>query len=1022
MEPVNFRAPLILALAALLWMLPAGLIAQQTGTIQGTVTDAESLRPLAGVQLQVVGTRLGGLTNADGRFMITGVPAGEQTVRATSIGYRTVERTVSVTAGATASLDMALAASAISLDEIVVTGTAGATQRRALGNTVTTVNAEEITDVAPVATVNELLTARAPGVTLLANSGQAGTSSRVRIRGATSLSAGNEPVYYVDGVRMSAGTVSGYSVNNGVVQGTNPLDAINPDDIQSIEVIKGPAAATLYGAEAANGVIQIITKKGRAGGGVEYTAQIEAGQSEWALDMYENFTLCTVTADRDELGYNFGNRIGSNAWPGCSEFTADQPLSERIIRDQPLLRDPRALRTGDVFGTSFSARGGGDGFNFFLSGEKRDEEGVFFNNFADRTSARANVGFTPTEDLSFTLTSSYAQTHIQMPLANNASNGILRTGFRGRPGNQGTWGIGWLGFTPEISNQYDNQTWTERTILGLTTAYSPTDWFSNRLTLGLDRTDRINQVFERQDTTGRAPWGAISATGTISRFLPVEHRWTVDYNGTVSTDFTPDIASDFSAGMQFTRRHFESHEVVGEGLVADNLALVGAAAVTRADQSFSEFSSVGFYLQEQVGWRDRLFLTGAVRIDDNSAFGQDFDLVVYPKAMASYVISDEPFFNVPMIDALKLRAAFGQAGNTPPPFSADRNFEPDVTTVDGDVVNVITFDDFGNPNLKAETGSEFEAGFEASFLDGRVGADFTFYTKKTVDALVSVPDPPSTGFSGSHLVNIGEISNRGLELLLTASPVATSAVRWDATVSLATNKNELVDFGTDAIEELSFGAFATVQKHREGYPLGGFWAVDVERDAQGNPILYDADGNVTTDPLTGEVNVLSNDFEFIGPQLPTREIGFSNSVMLFDLVQLFAQLDYKGGNYQWCAMCSIRNRIDRNTWEINNPDQDPVERKVWLSRQTRKHIHPADFIKLRELAATISLPQSWSQLMRVNNAAFTLSGRNLWMWTKYEDASADPEVTFYSRSEFTALDYASTPMTRRLMASVRVTF
>lgn len=187
--------------------------------------------------------------------------------------------------------------------------------------------------------------------------------------------------------------------------------------------------------------------------------------------------------------------------------------------------------------------------------------------------------------------------------------------------------------------------------------------------------------------------------------------------------------------------------------------------------------------------------------------------------------------------------------------------------------------------------------------------------------------------------------------------------------------------------------------------------MDVQRDPNGSPIL-DSNGNVTVD-YDNEV--------YLGPQLPTREIAFSNSFTLMGNLRLFAQFDYKAGHYQWCAICSIRNRIDRNSWEVNNPDADPVEVLVWRSRQTRTHLFPADFLKFREIALSYTLPTIWSNAFRADRATVTLTGRNIWMWTRYGGTS-DPEVTFYSQGEFSELDYASTPMTRRIAASVALQF
>lgn len=1009
----SFLASIAAVALALLVAMPA--MAQGAGNISGSVTDAVTGRPLVGAQISIPEARLGSLANASGNFLILRVPPGTHTVRVDIIGYGAAEQEVTVTNGQTVVADFQLRQSAISLDELVVTGTAQRTQKRAIGNAVSSVQAAAITELAPVQDVQELLAARSPGLTIISNAGSAGASSKIRIRGAGTLSGTLEPVIYVDGIRVNGTTQDTRDSGWGGAQGTSALDVINPDDIESIEVIKGPSATTLYGADAAAGVIQIITKKGRASQGIQWTASVEAGQTDWNQDRPTNYWLCT----EDE--------VGDESWPGCNR---DGATIGTLLTDDPVGRDPNATRKGDIWDVNLSARGGGSAFNYYLSFEKGDEQGVFYNNYARRTSGRANFGFTPSDNLSANVNVAYVRENIRIPLNNNASNGILRNGFRGRPGFFGSnsWAEGFRGFSPELSNQYDNTVNGERTTIGMTLNFSPFDFWENRLTLGLDKSDRINQEFYRIDETGRAPWGAINATGVIGRDLPTNHVWTLDYAGTINNDLSADYASSFSAGVQLNARQFERHSVTGEGLIANSLNLVGAAAVTNAGQTFEEQTSLGFFLQEQIGFKDRLYGTVAVRVDDNSAFGEDFSLVVYPKASLSYVISDEDFFDVGFVDDLKLRAAWGQAGNAPAPFSADRTFQPDVTTIGEIPVNQLTSDEFGNPNLKAETGQELELGFDASLFEGRAGVEATYYYQQTKDALIAVSAPRSSGFGSTFLTNIGEIKNSGFELLLNVTPILARNVQWDATVSLGTNSNELSSFG-GVRDEVTFGAFASVQRHREGFPLGGFWSVDVERDAAGAPIL-DANGNATPifdcrwEPSDPSWTAAECAETYEGPMLPTREIGLTNTFTLFGNVRIFSHFDYKGGNKQWCAMCSIRSRLDQNTFEVQSPTVSEAERAVWLSRQTATHITDADFIKLRELSLTFDLPGDFAERIRADRMSFTVSGRNLWTWTKYFDGF-DPEVSFYSTGDngaFTQLDYASLPTMRRWTVSTRVTF
>ncbi|MEZ4425618.1 MAG: SusC/RagA family TonB-linked outer membrane protein [Gemmatimonadota bacterium] len=1006
---VRVLVRLCVLVAGLAFAGTSAIEAQQAmGNIRGQVTDAVTMRPLSGAQVLVVGTGRGGLANSSGQYLILNVPTGSHVVRVELIGYGLVEQQVTVAAGQTVALDFTMGQQALELDEIVVTGTAGQTQRRAIGNSVQKVEAAAVTESVPVANVQELLQARTPGLTLIADGGAAGSGSQIRLRGSGSLSGQTQPVVFVDGVRIESGNQSGQC--NNVVQCTNALDFLNPNDIESIEVIKGPAASTLYGAQAASGVIQIITKKGRAGTGIQWNASMDAGTSDWNLDRPITYWQCTQANVNDAVRY-----------PGCQGLAAGT-----VLTDDPMTRNPNAVRGNEgssdpngpgQYAFNVSARGGGELFNYFISAEKGDEQGIFLNNFARRTGGRANFGFTPTEKLNFNVNVGYVRQHIRSPLSNNSSNSVLRNAYRGQTlAVSHTWEPGFRGFGPELANQYDLQNRGERFTMGATVNYEPFPWLSNRLVLGMDRNDREVTEFYPIDGTGLAPWGATNATGVIDIFLPDVHTWTVDYSGTVNLDLSDDYSSAFSAGMQLNSRKFESYTTIGEGLVASQINLVGSAANTRAQQDLEQQTSLGFFVQEQVGWRNRLFATAAVRVDDNSAFGKDFSLVVYPKAQLSYVVSDEDFFQVDWIDQLKLRGAWGQAGSPPEPFVADRTYDAGVTTLADQAVNLLRPSSYGNPDLKAETGSELELGFEASFLDGRLGLDFTYYNQKTRDALIEVPDPPSSGFSDTHFTNVGEIANSGIEMLLTATPVYTRNLQWDATVAFSTNSNELVTFGDAPLTQIEFGEFATVQRHIPGYPMGGMWSTDVVRDASGQPVLTSS-GGVT----------VATEKEYVGPSLPTREIALTNTFTLFENVRLFANLDYKGGHYQWCAICSVRSRVDLNTKLINDPNSDPVDVAIARSLQTKTWIKEADFIKLREISATYQLPGGVVERAGLNSAALTLSARNLWMWTKYKFdqeglGSPDPEVNFSSLTTFNRTDYASIPMLRTFALSVRVAF
>jgi TonB-dependent starch-binding outer membrane protein SusC len=1002
------RVALIGALAvAMLGSGSSALQAQETGTIRGTVVEAGSLRPLSGVQVFVVGTTRGSISDSRGRYQIVGVPAGTREIRARMVGYAAAEQNVTVALGATVAADFTMTQAAVELDEIVVTGTAGGTERRAIGNVVATVNAAAVTEAAPIRSTAELLQGRAPGLTLMQPSGTPGTASNIRIRGASSYAAGNMPVFYIDGVRMTAGTQGGWSVSG---QSTSALDAINPDDIESIEVIKGPAASTLYGADAAAGVVQIITKKGRRGQqGVQWNAKMEMGTSEWGGQYPTQWALCTPA--RINTANNIANGSGVypvGSFPGCAGIDPNLPDEQRLISSSMLRDDPRALRTGDIRSYGLSGRGGGDNYSFYFSGDRDEEQGIFHNSDFGRTTGRMNFTVQAMENLDMSVSTSYTRSNTRLPNNDNSSWGLLRNVLRSPAGRQGTFEPGYLGLAPDQINAYDNQTRAERAIFGATVNFRPTTWFRNRLNAGLDWNQRLATLFFEIDRGSPAAYGTTYQNGAIRQYAPNTRNWTLDYAGTVSLGLMPELTSETSFGMQLNAYRFESLQADGFGLVSNQVRLVSNAEERNAFESFSEQNSLGFFIQEQLGWRNRLFVTGALRFDDNSAFGSNFDRVIYPKAQVSWVVSEEPFFRLPVFDQLRLRGAWGRAGNSPAPFEADRTWgTAQVVLEDGSVVGGLSANDFGNPELRAETGQELELGFDASVLNDRLGLEFTYYNARTSDALLTVPVAPSSGFTGSQLRNVGEIANSGIEISLFGSPVAMPNFNWDARVGIATNRNEMVTFGGTRDEPIAVG-YRSSQRHAEGYPLAGYWAYPVARDANGQPILTSS----------GWADIES-EMVYVGPSVPTREASLTNTFTLFQNFSVYTFLDYKGGHYLF-NMGGQTAESDGVTYTAANPNRDPEDWAIRRSASNEMWIEPADFLKLRELSVTYRMPGDLARRIGAGGLSLTLAGRNLATWTDY--SGLDPETNINGADTFTRAEYMSVPPTRRLVATVNVNF
>jgi len=1001
---INRLLTIACALIASVTGLSSSALAQ-AGSIRGRVVEAGSGRGVSDVQVSVDGTQRIAITDAGGSFVFSNLLSGPQTVRVRRLGFAPTSRVVEVPPGGRATADFTLAQTSISLDEIVVTGVPSATSRRTLGNAITVLDASG--EVAKTATnsVAELLQARAPGVTVLQSSGDAGTSGTVRIRGIGSLTGASSPVVYVDGVRIASASAG--SFNNSwrtpnsslsVRQGGHGQDAsllsnINPEDIESIEVIKGPAAATLYGADAANGVIQIITKRGRAGEQKQqWRARVQSGQSNWSLDKRPSYSTCTAA------------RIaaGPSAWPGC------QGVAPGTVLSFTTLDKPGVLRGGNVGEVSLSVTGGGQGYSYFSAVTQNKEQGVLNNSDYDIKSARANFAFNPTERVDYSVNVSYSQSNTRFPMGGDGGN-LLGSAWTFVPGRalatgqeEGFSGGGSAGGF----SVYDNRLRTDRVIAGSTINVNPTSWFHNRLTVGADLSNGLAIRY-------LAPFSLFSTEGQMTQGEPRNSVYTVDYAGTITgkLPMANSLTSALSFGTQYTNSQYRNTLSQGANFASASVRDINLAAVHGGWSEFVDIKSLGLFAQEQVGWQDKLFVTGALRVDNSSVFGDDVKQLYYPKLSASYIISDESFFQGRRwLDKLKLRAAWGQAGNAPDPFAAVRSYTL-VVSVDanGNRVPALVPASLGNPNVKPERGNEIELGFDAEAAGGRAGAEFTFYNKTTNDALMLVPNQPSTGFPGGTYQNIGKINNRGVELMLTAIPIQRNGFSWESRLGFSHNANKLVKFGYNQ-SELLIGVTTYNQRNVEGYPLGGFWVHDP---------VPDGAGGFTAGPA-----------RFLGAADPTREASFGNTFTFLRDFRLYGLLDYKGGFF-------LTNQTDWSRCvagvckEVNDPSVPAATVAMLtadLSVNDALYTQPADFIKLRDLSLSYDLPRAFVERFGGQRGALQVAAHNVAiLWTKgYE--GLDPEVNFSGTNGPTSywnlsrIDLWSLPNTRRFTVSLDLAF
>jgi len=988
----------------------AAPLAAQTGTVTGQVTD-QAGAPLPGVQILLVGTQRGMVTNPEGRFLIPNVPVGERQIRAISLGYRAETRTVTVTSGATVAVDFRLSTTAVALDEIVVTGTAGGTERRALGNVVAGIRASEVVEVAPVRDMQSLLNARAPGVLITPGTGQVGSGSQIRIRGSSSLSLSNTPLLYVDGVRVDNAQNSGpvnQAFGSSVISRINDF---NPDDIESIEIIKGPAAATLYGTEAANGVIQIITRKG-AHGSPTWNLTVRQG-ANWFQDAE--------------------GRVPTNFWrnPNTNQVESINFAATEAARGNPL------WRTGHVQNYNLSLGGGTADFRYHLSGNLDREEGADPDNTVSRRGARANLTVMASPSLEIAGNLGYTQGSFGLA-CEGGCGGSTWASYFSTPFHFGTNAPnrvqlpdgtdrrrGARSFPPEYYWHVTKRTQDLGRFTGsVQLNHRPGTWFAQRLTFGLDDTrendetlTEISQLYREWSPTGRGGKDVgIRNVRTI----------TLDYSGSVTVPVGDALSSQTSFGAQYYDRLVKSVSASGVEFALPGLRVINATAERSSAESFVESVSLGVFLQQQFSLRDRLFLTAALRADDHSAFGENFELVYYPKLSAAWVISEEDFFNLRGVNDLRLRAAFGRAGEQPGAFDALRTFGAVAGPNDAATV---TPGGVGNPDLGPERGEEVELGFDAGLLNDRAGFEFTYYNQRTRDAILLQPVAPSTGFPGSRFVNVGELRNFGFEGVLRLEALSTPRFKLETTFSLSRNDSEVVDLGGQ--EEIAVGFGVT---HRVGYPIASWFnqrIVSAEFDGNGRHIrssLMCDDGQGGSTPCFNAAGQMVAPAVHLGRSDPLWEGAFSSTLTLLDRVRLYALVDFKRDFKKWDHVTRVRCSLFNICRESVAPEEFVSSIPTTLAAYQNgdifgsHYINDSGFFRFREVSASVFLPDDYVRRIGASRATLTLSARNLGTITNW--TGMDPEARFLggARGLFGGFEQNHLPQLTSFVSSINLTF
>ncbi len=726
-------------------------------------------------------------------------------------------------------------------------------------------------------------------------------------------------------------------------------------------------------------------------------------------------------------------RMPTNYWrnPANNEVV---PLNLVVSENQ---RGTPIFRTGHVQGYTASVAGGTQDVRYYVSGDLDREQGAERNNFRDRISGRANLQLNPHEKFDIQTSVGYVKTDVGLSCEAGCGGAMWGAmfGSAGRTSLACTptsaYGCGFArGMTSSSLESYyariDNQD-VDRMTASVQFNYRPFPWLIHRLNVGTDITDEQNTQllpYQTNDTI-RFFYGSNTANGYKAHQRRHQSFNTFDYSGSVNFDVRPNVASSSTLGVQYYQRHIEAVYTEGVEFAAPGLTVVDATARDRiAGEDYLDNNTLGLFVQQQFSWRDRVYLTGALRVDNNSAFGAEIDWVTYPKAMISWVLNEEPFFRdraPDFINTLKLRVAYGESGVQPVSFAALRTYSP---TPGPNNSAAVTPGSLGNPQLKPERGKEIEVGFDAGALSDRLGVEFTYYNTHTHDAILLRNVAPSSGFTGSQWVNAGEIANSGVELTVRGTPLQTRTLTWDLTFNLGTNSNEVVDLGGDQF--IASGRTRAAL----GYPVGGWFLqkiVSAERAANGsiNPTsLMCAGGKATNNQpvacLTGTGVTAPN--VFLGRVTPSNEGSLTSTWRLWQRLRVTAMLDWQLGHYKFNNNARARCSVFFVCRENVLPAEYDARLIAALERGTSiqgEFVEKASFAKLREVSLGYDVPESYASRIGARALSINVAMRNLHTWTNY--TGLDPENMFLSGTPG-FLEQDNLPQLAQFITTFRVAF
>lgn len=971
---------------------------QSTGIITGVVHDSSTGSPISGATIAIAGTKLSALTNEKGEFTVQGVPTGSHVVTVRLVGYKSLSRTAVVTEGQRVPLRFTLVATTTSLAGVVTTAT-GMQRKLEIGNAIASINVDSVMRVTPITTLTDLLETRVPGLTVQRTSGTPGDPSRIRIRGSSSIERNNEPIVIVDGIRVYGDQSSGLSQNlsqglgTGNIQGAiggaktltpSPLDQIDPSSIETIDVFKGPSAAALYGSDAANGVIVITTKRGRAQP-TQWTATVSSG-------------IETLPGRYPDGSYAFGtvsNIIAGQVVTVCRRTDFTCPVDS--VRRFQALNDPRltVIGRGDDQSISLTTRGGVATMQYALTGSMGKQIGMLRMPKLEQEQFTKVYGFAPfswmrrpeqygTWGVSGTLSAQPGPRTSVTLLSSVYSSTQQRSSLSGAVKQLATTYVeeARIGTSLLLPNLYRRMlSESMRSQYTAQAVWTPVSWLPLNGTIGLNTNTRSDETL--------VPRGLLKTSDSVGRYA-IGHGLDVTRAFNLNTRLpVPNarmtIATGFTGSAQTVATMNAQADTIPPGALLPT-------AFTKGSQSTRAGTTYGWFIEPQLNITSRFFVMPGIRLDNNGLAGSQAGVMGLPKMNFSWIASDESFFPLKRyMNLLRLRAAFGSSGVQPGPADRARTytFAPGATIEDGAGASfstsvasagMLALNGLGNTQLRPERSVEVEGGFDTDFWNDRFHIEFTGYRKVKRDAIIGIPLAYSVG-GGTVKVNIGEVRNTGLEAATNVLLLERKSVTWNGGMSMYRDNNLVVRLnpGQSAIRTVESGIGNSGETRiTPGYPLFGRWV---------KPILGFADLNHNGVVEKNEVRI-GDSVVYVGRQEPDYTMTFNSAMTLMGRVTINAIVDYIHGVTQ------INNVMNDASSPFGASRDAPLAQQVAFAGieagTSYGFVQNVNTLRFNSLAVSYNVPASLVRQMGGRSMIVSLKAKNLGMKTNYR--GKDPLV------------------------------